>query len=205
MKSYFAARASSNDFNVSFDEALKHSKTHIFGAIADGKETSRKTYFKMGYTNDALIVKFKSEYAGELNGAYAEFGSLVYRHDCVEIFLSPYGNLKNYYEFDVSPYNGLFAAKIYNIDNFEAEATPFEQNPIQTQTKIYEKTYEVSYKIPYSCIVKEEDIEKVKDLPWLFNAFRVEVIDGERISRSLVPTGSRTHHNANVFLKIVFE
>lgn len=205
MKSYFAAKASSNDFNASFDEALKHSKTDIFGAVADGADTPLKTFFKMGYTDDALIVKFKSEYVGELDEEYAQFGSLVYRHDCVEIFLSPYGDLKNYYEFDVSPYNGLFAARIYNINNFDAEATPFEKNPIQTQAKIYEKTYEVSYKIPYSCIVNAEDLEKVKELPWLFNAFRVELIDGERISRSLAPTGSITHHNANAFVKINFK
>ena len=205
MKEYIVVKASSNDFNVSFDEALKHSKTDIFGAVADGADTPLKTFFKMGYTSDALIVKFKSEYAGELNGEYAHFGSLVYRHDCVEIFLSPYGDLKNYYEFDVSPYNGLFAAKIYNIDNFDAEGTPFAENPIKTRAKINEKTYEVSYEIPFKAIVKSEDLSNVKNLPWLFNAFRVEVIGGERTSRSLYPTGSRTHHNAHAFLKIKFE
>ncbi len=205
MKNYLVRKALSSDFNASFDEAFKHSKTHIFGAIADGKETPRKTYFKMGYDHEGLIVKFKSEYAGELNGEYAQFGSLVYRHDCVEIFLSPYGDLKRYYEFDVSPYNGLFAAKIYNIDNFDAEATPFEKNPIKTWSKINETTYEVSYEIPFAAIVKPQDLSNVKNLPWLFNAFRVEVINGERTSRSLSPTGSRTHHNANAFVKIQFE
>ena len=205
MKRYLVTKASSNDFNASFDEALVSSSTSIFGTISDGKETPLKTYFKMGYTGDALIVKFKSEYKGELNDAYAHFGSLVYRDDCVEIFLSPYGDLKNYYEFDVSPYNGLFAAKIYNLNNFDVDATPFESNPIQTQSKIYENTYEVSYRIPYSCMVKAEDLENVKNLPWLFNAFRVELIDEERVSRSLAPTGSITHHNANAFVKIIFE
>lgn len=181
------------EFNAN-EYTLTHLKT--------GEKVLRECKIKIGYDENNLYFKFFCPYDAPFRRVYKSYNTSVYRGDCVEIFLSPTGDIKEYYEFDLSPFNGLCALKIQNHDFYNISVDLLEKSPIFTRTEILDKHYEAHYKIP---LINLGINKNAKDLEVRFNCFRIDKFDKKkRVSQALCPTGSKTHHDSRVFGKMQF-
>jgi cellulose/xylan binding protein with CBM9 domain len=82
-------------------------------AVETGKPLQRETKVKIAWNNWGLYFLFHCEDPSIWCG-YTKDNEDIYYSDVVETFLSPEGSLERYLEFELSPTNLRFAAKIYN-------------------------------------------------------------------------------------------
>ena len=158
-----------------------------------GKPCENETTFEINADNSYLYATFTCFFKEKPKDMTATHGKKVYRDECVELFI---GTRKKYYEIDVSAYNMRFVALVKNPNN--------EPEPIAEETKIEgletsiewgENHYIASYKLPIESIKRfGEEI--------YFNAFRVEMVNGERVSRTISKTNSKSHHDSKAFIPI---
>lgn len=167
-----------------------------------GRDTKDKTSLKVAYDKKYIYFLFRSEIVGELPEKYNRKGGKVFRSDCTELFIGFDGCKNHYYELDISPYNKKFIAYITNVDNCVTEVKPLKDLNIHTDTQIREKYYDTLYALPVKEIVQPN--EKISIF---FNAFRVILVDGKkkRISRSLAPTNSISHHILESFVDLYLQ
>lgn len=158
-----------------------------------GKPCENETYFEITAENSYLYATFTCFFKEKPKDMTAIHGKKVYRDECVELFI---GSKKEYYEIDVSAYNMRFVALVENPDNEpEPKATETEIDGLETSIEWADTYYIARYKLP---------IESVKNFgeEIYYNAFRVEMVAGERVSRAISKTNSKTHHNTEVFIPI---
>ena len=185
---YITAKKTNN-----FSHTNAYCMTNLYG-----EETENKTYICFRRDEENIYVKFKAYFSNPLPQRYKRKTGKVYRSDCVELFLAFEENANDYYEFDVSPFNKTFAAKIKNLDDCNVQAFPFQNGLITTTAKILDDYYEIVYSIPL------RSFPEYKGEIYL-NAYRVEMQKNKRISRSLIPTYSISHHIRKSFQKLNFE
>ena len=73
------------------------------------------TYLSACYTETQLLIAFRCADL-DIWGTYAQRDEPLYEEEVVEAFLCPTGDLRHYYEFEVSPRNVVFDAKVYSPD-----------------------------------------------------------------------------------------
>lgn len=171
-----------------------------------GKDTTLQTNFSACYTESAIKVRFEAEIGKPLFTRNHGAQVVVWESDCMEVFLSPYADEGNYFEFDLAPDGSYYFAKIFNPDGLSARPTPIETKGLIATTNVTEKLWVVEMEIPFSLMVKKEDLARVKELPWRFNAYRID--DGNQEYQSVCPTGVRhkiTFHVPKAFGKLQFE
>lgn len=171
-----------------------------------GKDTTLQTYFSACYTQKAIKVRFEAEIGKPLFTRNHGKQVVVWESDCMEAFLSPYADEENYFEFDLAPDGSYYFAKIVNPDGLSAKPTPIETEGLIATTKVGEKLWVMEMEIPFAFMVKEEDLARVKQLPWRFNAFRID--DGNQEFHSFSPTGVHhkiTFHVPKAFGQLKFE
>jgi hypothetical protein len=83
----------------------------VTGRSADCQPTELRVY----YTDSHLYVAFHAK-DRDIWGTYSERDTPLYDEEVVEVFLSPTGDVRHYYEFEVSPHNVVFDAKVYSPD-----------------------------------------------------------------------------------------
>ena len=157
-----------------------------------GKPCENRAYFQITIDGLYLYGVFRCYFKEKPKDMTAVHGKKVYRDECVELFI---GNRKRYYEIDVSAYNVCFVALVENPNNEpEPIAEETEIQGLETSVEMYGNYYETTYKIP---------IESLKEFGALyFNAFRVEMVKGERVSRSISKTECKSHHLPQAFIPI---
>lgn len=171
--------------------------------VVNGAQTVNKTTLCLQYTNQELIVTFSGTYNGVPYMPYSGDKELVWKGETVEAFLSPYGSEKEYLELDIAPNGASFFAKIYNPDGIVAFNRLFNRTPIKVETTQKESGFEATMRMPISFLVKEEDVESFKELPWKGNFFRLDSHNGEYCALS--PTGALNFHITKAFVSIKFE
>lgn len=202
MKEFIAKTSNLDIFNIPFDQL--DSPEYYFSHLTTGDIVDRQSSVKIGYDDKNLYFKFKCPYEQKFRKVLKSYNTKIYRGDCAEVFLAPNGDIKNYYEFDVSPFNGLCALKIENLDFYNINVSAIQINPIFTRTEIFENCYYVHYKIPLLQVANSAT--KVSDIKWAFNCYRIDrYTPRKRISQALCPTNSKTHHDSRFFGKIIFK
>lgn len=204
MKEFVAKTSNGNIFDLSYDSfnAPEYTLSHL----VSGEKVDRESKIKIGYDKENLYFKFLCPFDAPFRKVVKSYNAKVYRGDCAEVFLAPFGDIKNYFEFDVSPFNGLCALKIENLDFYNIKVNMIEKNPIFTRTEILDVYYVVHYKIPLSIIITSEKVNNVDDIEWAFNCYRIDRHDKkQRISQALCPTKCKTHHDSRFFGKIKFQ
>lgn len=173
--------------------------------VLQGKDTTLQTNFSACYTKESIKVRFEAETGKSLRVAYHGEHVPVWCADCMEFFLSPYADERWYYEFDLAPDGSYFYAHIHNPDDFTGYSHAIDAEGLIATTKVTEKLWVMEMEIPFSLMVKKEDLERVQELPWRFNAYRID--DGNQEFQSVCPTGRQkiNFHVPSAFGKLQFE
>ena len=158
-----------------------------------GNACENEAYLKMTHDGVYLYCFFRCYFREKPQDVTAIHGKKVYRDECVELFI---GSKNNYFEFDVSPYNMQFFVL---VDNKGEPEPAFSEvvGDFSTATVMQDSFYEASYKISL-----KELLRFGKKL--YINAFRVEMKNGERVSRTISKTNSNLHHVPEAFISIRF-
>ena len=75
----------------------------------------QKTRLMVTYDDSHLYVSFECA-DSDIWGTYSQRNDPLYEEEVVEAFLCPTGDLRHYYEFEVSPRNVVFDAKVFSPD-----------------------------------------------------------------------------------------
>jgi hypothetical protein len=73
-------------------------------------------------------------------GTYTERDDPLYDEEVVEVFFSPTGDVRHYYEFEVSPRNAIFDARVYSPDLHRGTMqvdTSWDCPGLQTAVKVH--------------------------------------------------------------------
>jgi hypothetical protein len=158
-----------------------------------GKPCENETTFEINADNSYLYATFTCFFKEKPKDMTAIHGKKVYRDECVELFI---GSKKEYYEIDVSAYNVRFIALVENPNGDpEPEASETEINGLETSIEWLDSCYIARYKLP---IVSVKEFGK----EIYFNAFRVEMVEGKRVSRTISKTNCTSHHVPQAFISI---
>src|ERR1051325_9659467 len=79
----------------------------------DDAEPAPATTLRIGYTDSHLYIAFECEDA-DIWGTLTDRYDPIYDEEVVENFLCPTGDVRRYYEINVSPRNVLFDAIVEN-------------------------------------------------------------------------------------------
>ena len=158
-----------------------------------GKPCENETTFEINANNSYLYATFTCFFKEKPKDMTAIHGKKVYRDECVELFI---GSKKEYYEIDLSPYNMRFVALVENPNNEpEPKATETDIEGLETSIEWADTYYIARYKLPI------ESMNRFGEEVYC-NAFRVEMVKGERVSRTISKTNSKSHHNTEAFIPI---
>lgn len=93
----------------------QHVPPLILGNSYDGSGGSPRTIVRACWTDHQLLVAFECE-DEDIWGTHKERDAPLYDEEVVEVFLSPTGDVRSYFEIEVSPHNVVFDAAIHNPD-----------------------------------------------------------------------------------------
>ena len=80
-----------------------------------GRRRTPRTLFAVCVTETHLLLAFRC-LDDDIWGTYTRRDDPLYEEEVVEVFLCPTSNLRHYYEFEVSPRNVVFDARVYSPD-----------------------------------------------------------------------------------------
>ena len=119
----------------------------------------------------------------------------IYDGDAVEVFISPTGDRKHYYEIEVSPFGKRFWAKIVNSTGVELDLVDRVEPAYTAEVSRREGGYSVQIRLPYASL-EGFDGEK-----YLINAYRLDKKkDGRQLLYALSPTFCPKFHRPKYFL-----
>ena len=160
------------------------------GALSEvlkGGETTLKTRFAIAYTDTGLKVRTITQTGGKTFAPFSGAGMPIWLGDVVEFFVSPYGDEKWYFELNVAPNGATFFARIFNPNNRESFSHPDIDCTAKADLHIENDVWTTELFVPYSYILKEGDENRIKELPWRFNVYRIDIAREEYAAFS--PTG----------------
>jgi carbonic anhydrase/acetyltransferase-like protein (isoleucine patch superfamily) len=101
--------------NGALDEAAWSAATPPveFCRAQDGAEPRFPTELRLCWDDRCLYAAFSCKDA-DIRGTLLEHDDPLYNQEVVELFLCPSGDLRHYYELEISPRNVLFDAKVFN-------------------------------------------------------------------------------------------
>ena len=155
--------------------------------VMTGGETRLKTCFAMQYTDTGLKLRVISETGGNPITPFSGVNVPVWYGDALEFFVSPYGDENWYFELNVAPNGACFNARIFNPNNKEAFSHADEESGVTSEIRIENDIWTTELNVPFSYILKEGDEKRIKQLPWRFNVYRIDIARGEYAAFS--PTG----------------
>ena len=157
-----------------------------------GNPCENKAIFEIAVIGECLHWAFRCYFKEKPKDMTAVHGKKVYRDECVELFI---GNRERYYEIDASAYNAVFTAFVENPNGEdEPPAKEIQIADLEINSEMFEEYYEVRCNAPMAIFRGLGEL--------YFNAFRVEMRSGERISRTISPTNSNSHHKPKSFLRL---
>lgn len=93
------------------DEAWAKATPIRFVLTETGKPATKKTIARMCWDDDNLYISYDCE-DEDVWGTFTEHDDPIFEEECCEAFLCPAGDLKSYFEINVSPLNVTFDALI---------------------------------------------------------------------------------------------
>ena len=182
-----------------------YKEEYELGEVLLGGKTEFQTLVSACYTKDALCFRLVCKAAHKLVAEYEGPCTPVWRGDVAEVFVSPYGDMHWYYECDVAPNGSNFNAQVYNPDDRSGYAHCLDDDDVITHAQVVEDGWIAEIEIPFAVILKEEDLDKIKELPWCGNVYRINMGNGEHSSFAPTKTKKITFHVPSAFAKWEFE
>ena len=182
-----------------------YKEEYELGEVLQGGKTEFQTLVSACYTKDALCFRLVCKAAHKLVAEYEGPCTPVWRGDVAEVFVSPYGDMHWYYECDVAPNGSNFNARVYNPDDRSGYAHCLDDDDVITRAQVVEGGWIAEIEIPFAVILKEEDLGKIKELPWCGNVYRINMGNGEHSSFAPTKTEKITFHVPSAFAKWEFE
>jgi len=186
--------------------------------LSDGSGfASRRTEAKLFWDNSNLYVAFACV-DPDIWGTLFKRDDPIYDEEVVEIFLDPDGDMKMYYEFEVSPRNTLFDAIIYNPSGSQEKGdlqvnSEWNCPRIKTAVKVdgtlddrtdIDKGWTVEIAIPFSGLDAPHVPPRDDDV-WRANFYRIDLTPKPEFScwspTLLVPPD---FHVPRAFGKLIF-
>ncbi|MBQ8394070.1 MAG: carbohydrate-binding family 9-like protein [Clostridia bacterium] len=185
-------------FRISKD---KFEEKYTLGEVLQGEKPSLKTTVSACYTKDALRFYIECETDKPLVADYEGDFVPVWKGDVVEVFVCPYGDERWYYELDVAPNGSNFHARIYNPNDAEGYARGIDTDGLVARSVVKEGSWTVEMEVPFALILKEEDIARVKELPWRGNIYRIDCGNDEYLSLAPTKKENINFHVPSAFAK----
>jgi len=182
-----------------------YKEEYELGEVLQGGKTEFQTLVSACYTKDALCFRLVCKAAHKLVAEYEGPCTPVWRGDVAEVFVSPYGDMHWYYVCDVAPNGSNFKAQVYNPDDRSGYAHCLDDDDVITRAQVVEDGWIAEIEIPFAVILKEEDLGKIKELPWCGNVYRINMGNGEHSSFAPTKTEKITFHVPSAFAKWEFE
>ena len=172
---------------------LEEGKTYFLRENVTGTESGQCTFrFRFGGREAEFFFDVKDE---DIISPFQKDNEDVWLGDAVEVFLSPDGNLKRYYELEVSPFGVRFWGEVTiagGEKRLKKLPPPFEAEASRTK-----EGYAVQIKLPLAAMQGYDRAAVV------LNAFRLDKkADGGQDLYALNPTRCATFHKPEYFLKI---
>jgi hypothetical protein len=130
----------------------------------------------------------------------------LWEEEVVEVFLSPDGNPRAYYEIEVNPLNTLFDAFILNSGRRTHVLRDWDMADVQHRVGWDKGRWTVELALPLAEFYTAPNIPpRVGDI-WRVNLYRIDRSDDPRAPELTAwsPTGNRNYHTASRFGRLVF-
>ena len=166
----------------------------LLGAY-DSAKPRFKTTARMLYNDRYLYVGYTCEDT-YIWGTYTQQDDPLYMEEVVEIFISPTGNLRNYYEIEVSPLNTFTDSVVLNgrprentsWSNFH-NLFAYNMEGLLTKTFVdgalntpgAGRSWSVEIAIPFSALIGPEPVAPKAGTKWRVNLFRVDVPEKDQV------------------------
>jgi len=157
-----------------------------------GQPCTLTTTARLLYTATHLYVAFHCE-DDYVWGTLTEHDSAIYTEECVEVFISPSGKMRQYYEINVSPLNTVFDAFILNggtpggprnmIGFHEYTCAGLETAVcVDGELGVHggARGWSAEYAIPFSALIGADDLAPSTGDAWLMNLYRIDAQAPER-------------------------
>ena len=174
----------------------------LFCDAVSGGETTLKTRLSIAYTDTGLKVRFVSETGGKTVTPFEGENVPVWFGDAVEFFLSPYGDEQWYFEMNVAPNGAFFNARIFNPDDKTAFSHAELFSNVTSTVKIEKGIWTTELNVPFSFVLKKGDEKRIEELPWRFNAYRIDIAREEYAAFSPTGGGEANFHVPSKFAKM---
>ena len=161
----------------------------------DGKPMRFAATARMLYNDRYLYVGFTCEDT-YIWGTYLKQDDPLYMEEVVEIFISPTGLLRNYYEIEVNPLNTFTDSVVLNgrpRDNSRWEnfhnLFAYNMQGLLTRTHVdgelnkpgAGKSWSVEVAIPFAALIGPETATPKPGAKWRMNLFRVDVPEKDQV------------------------
>jgi len=164
-----------------------------------GKYHNKHTTFSAAYNEEGITFNFNCE-DDDIFSTMTKFNDNIFDEDVVEVFISTDGDLKKYFEIEISPLENVLQLKVKNDLNghFSIE---YLLNDVIKRTIIKDsKGWKAEFFIPFTLL---ETTAKKGD-KWLFNAYRIDRNGAGRNFYALNPTFKAEYHHPKYFTELIF-
>jgi len=186
-----------------------------FVSCIDASPEVERTEAKICWDEEKLYVAFKC-YDSDIQSTFKNRDDPIYEEEVVEIFIDPNCDLKGYYEINVSPWNVVYDAFVFNPNGTRSGMrvdVGWDCEGIETAVKIHaaqdekgekKQIWTVEIAIPFRSLAETPSVPPNDGDVWRLNLYRIERSPKyELISWS--PTLKPSFHVPSAFGKIIFK
>ncbi|WJH34678.1 carbohydrate-binding family 9-like protein [Paenibacillus sp. CC-CFT747] len=168
--------------------------------VVTGGPVIEETQVKVCWDAEALYIRFdgRDDY---VVSQYTNRDDPLYEQDVVEIFIDVEGTGRHYLEFELSPHNVLFDARIDNEGGKIAVHTDWDAEGIVTSVRTNGDRIVYDWKLPFA------DIGQVPEegTAWRANFYRIDDDrEGKRHYQAWSPTRVANYHIPSRFGTLLF-
>lgn len=168
----------------------------------DVTDSLGNTIVMTGYDSNNIYFAFIC-YDTDIWSTFTERDQRLWQEEVVEIFISWQKDRTSYLEIDVSPNNVLFDSYIighrgekgisghaYNLPDIKTAVLIDGTLNVRDDR---DNKWVVEIAIPFSGLIANYDLARIKELPWHVNFYRIDRNNNERYTYSWQPTGGNFH------------
>ena len=154
--------------------------------LHDGKTEPRyNTTVKMCRDEQCIYILFHCE-DGDIWGTYCRRDDPIFNEEVVEVFISPDGSLKHYYEINVSPRGVVFDSWIHNSSGLKPDKksdSKWNCNELEATVRVHgtvdkrddvDKYWTVEMKIPFASLDQTGGKTPEAGDTWRMNLYRID-------------------------------
>ncbi|MHB9025390.1 MAG: carbohydrate-binding family 9-like protein [Armatimonadota bacterium] len=178
----------------------------VLGDPVDGSPKHYRTEARLLYNATYLYIAFSCEDA-YVWGTYTERDAPIFSEECVEVFISPSGKVRQYYELNVSPRNTVFDALILNgaVPDGERNFRSFLEYTCEGMiTEVHidgqlgvpgARGWSAEYAIPHTSIIGADHVIPAPGDEWRINLYRIDSLERDELDLyAWSPPGKEDFH-----------